>query len=345
MESRHQSKPVPSGQRLQQRTIAEAAGVSISTVSRVLNNVEGISQELRERVLKAATNLGYQHKGARLEQIMLFISAPSTFLDPFQTNIMAGIEQECRRHDIRLSHVVFEVGTDSRAFLLERVKQNSSDGLLFLAQDDRSLLEEVLALNFRVGLINAEHDNLPVDTFLPDNHHAPKLAVQYLIQHGHRAIMHVASLNRVTIRHRHDAYRSALEEADIPYDPRLVLQTHMSPTHAYEKMKAFLASDHPNFTAVFCGNDLAAMGVERALQEAGLRIPQDVSLIGYDDISLAAFAVPPLTTVRVECEELGMLAVRRLLERVANPHLSPIRVEIFSRLIERQSVAFAHQTA
>jgi DNA-binding LacI/PurR family transcriptional regulator len=108
-----------------------------------------------------------------------------------------------------------------------------------------------------------------------------------------------------------------LAEAGIAYDSQLFLAIDepFSTPSAYERMKALLAEQPPTFTAVFCANDLSAFGVARALQEAGLRIPQDISLVGYDDLPMSAFMSPPLTTVAVDCPALGMMAVQRLMKK------------------------------
>jgi DNA-binding LacI/PurR family transcriptional regulator len=328
-------------QRPRQRDIALAANVSISTVSRVLGNVDGISQHVRERVLKVAANLGYQPEGEKLKSIHLFTNARLAD-SPFYHNIMTGIEAECRRNDIGLHYMVVEPGPGSRAYVLEKVMQHSTDGLVFVAQDDRELLEQALSFNFRIVLVNAEHEGLPVDTILPDNQVGPLLATRHLIERGHRSILHMTSLKRKTLRRRYEAYKTALAEAGIAYDPQLVLALDepFNMATAYERMKGLLAKQSPAFTAVLCANDLSAFGVARAVQEANLRIPQDISIVGYDDLPMAEFMSPPLTTVQVDCQALGTMAIQRLMERAATPELVPIRVELFSRFIERQSVCW-----
>lgn len=140
-------RSLATSQRLRQRDIALAANVSISTVSRVLNNVDSISQPVRERVLKAAAELGYQTGGEKLQSIHLFVDARLAD-SPFYHLIMAGIEAECRRNDIALHYMVVEQGQGAREYVLERVMQHSTDGLVFVAQDDRELLEQVCKLNF-----------------------------------------------------------------------------------------------------------------------------------------------------------------------------------------------------
>jgi LacI family transcriptional regulator len=223
--------------------------------------------------------------------------------------------------------------------VLERLRQNGVDGLLLLSIDDPAQIEAIRGLNAPLVMINVDQRELPLDTVLPDNRLGGLLAVRHLIAHGHRRILHVTASQRRTIRRRMEAYQAALAEAGIPFDPGLVIDVPINAESAYEAMRRRLAEGAPDFTAAFCANDLAAMGLMRAAQEGGLRIPQDLSVVGFDDIATAAFLSPPLTTVRIETAELATLAVRRLLDRAAAPNLTPVRVSLACRLIERQSVA------
>ena len=129
-----------------------------------------------------------------------------------------------------------------------------------------------------------------------------------------------------------------LEEAGIAYDPNLVVELEINAEETYKAMRQKLAHEEIDFTAVFCANDISAMGFMRAAQELNLRIPQDISVIGFDDIAPAAFLSPPLTTVRIESAELASLALRRLIDRANTPNLTSIRVSLACRLMERQSV-------
>ena len=327
--------------RVQQRDIAERAGVSVSTVSRVLNDVGGVSETVRQRVLAVAAELGYEPGSApRLRRVMLVRPWPDVSLNTFYSDVLDGVEAECRRLGGQLHYTVAEPGPAGRQRFREALKGSQADGVVLVRVDDAAWIEELLALDLNLVLINAWHPGLPVDTFLPDNVAGACLAVEHLLAHGHRRILHVTSLARPTIRQRFEAYRAALG-AD--YDPALLFDMPgdftMTTEGGHAHMQRFLADDPPPFTAIFCGNDDTAIGVLRAVQEAGLRVPEDVSLVGYDDLPVASFLVPPLTTVRIERRELGMLAVRRLADRVSSPGLTPIRVELATRLIVRQSVA------
>lgn len=329
---------------IQQRAIAERAGVSVSTVSRVLNNVAGISETVKQRVWDAAVELGYQRNGAkstrRIQNVCLLTSLPlSSSLDPFHADVLNAVEQACGREGFHLSYVTFGRQLPDAMMVLERLRQNPVDGLLLLSLDEREIIEQILAMNLPTVMINVDRRELPVDTFLPDNRQGALLAMRHLLAHGHQRILHITRTERRTLRRRSDAYQAVLAEAGLSYDPQLVVEVQLNAEATYQEMKFRLAQRGLDFTAAFCANDLAAMGFMRAAQEAGLRIPEDVSVVGFDDIGSVAFLSPPLTTVRIETAELATLAVGRLRDRSVTPSLTPIRVALMCRLIERQSVA------
>lgn len=333
--------------RVHQHDIAAHAGVSISTVSRVLNNAHGISDELRRHVIEAATEMGYYDSGssARLQHIGLFTT---TFtqnlilgLDTFHTAILQGVEEECRQHDIHLSYSIVEEGEAGVASILKKIRERQVEGALLASIYDRDLLEQLLNLDIPVAVINADLRGLQIDTFLPDNFTGGFLATQYLLSHGHRRILHLAGIGRPTLRQRFEGYRAALQEAGIAFDPRLVLESSLGVDDAHAEVRDLLATSECSFTAIFCANDLAAIGAIRALQEAGKRVPEDVSVIGFDDIPTASLLTPALTTMHVDCNEMGKLATRRLKDRFLDHAATHVRVELACTLIKRQSVGMA----
>lgn len=339
--------PLPLAARhVSQRDIARHAGVSTSTVSRVLNHVDGISDELRGHVLRAAAELGYHNPTTpgKLEQLhLLTISfAARTTLHTFHTSILDGVAEECRQNGIQLSYSVVEQSAADRVAVLAQARERPGTSILLMSVDDRALIEELLLLKVPVALINAEQRDLPIDTFLPDNFTSGLLATRHLLEHGHRRILHVnepASKRRGTLQQRLNGYRVALEEAGLVYDPALVLESPLRVDDAHQAMRTWLAARRPAFSAAFCANDASAIGVMRALQEVGKQVPADISVIGYDDVPAASLLTPALTTFNIDCEEMGQLAVQRMIYRALKPEAAPIRVEIASRLVLRQSVA------
>src|SRR5215216_2613793 len=182
-------RPAAASRRIQQREIAARAGVSISTVSRVLNNVAGISAALQQRVLAAAADLGYQthvdRRLNRLQNVGLFTSLPAApSLDPFHADVLNGVEAECGRQGIHLNYATLGQVPASPDMVLDRLRQNPIDGLLLMSVDDPALTRQLLALDLRLVMINVDQRELPLDTFLPDNRYGALLAMRHLIAHG-----------------------------------------------------------------------------------------------------------------------------------------------------------------
>lgn len=330
--------------RVYQRDIAARAGVSISTVSRVLSDVGGISAGVQERVLAAAAELGYSRKAekpAKAPQcISLLTSLPlSPSLDPFHADVLHGVEQACNDAGIQLSYATFNGHAANDKKVLNRLRQNPNDGLVLLSLDDLGLIEQIRGMNIPIVMINIDEPDVPEDAFLPDNCQGARLAMHYLLDNGHERILHITQSKRRTIRHRAEVYHTVLAEVGIQPDPDLIIEAEINAEETYRVVAQRLARTARDFTAVFCANDISAMGFMRAAQEIGLRVPQDISVIGFDDIPAAAFLSPPLTTIRVETNELAGMALHRLIERVSNPDLTPVRVSLACRLVERQSVA------
>jgi DNA-binding LacI/PurR family transcriptional regulator len=334
---------------VRQREIAERAGVSVSTVSRVLSGSAGIGSSVRARVLEAATQLGHpsgDHVGA-LRHVGLFVSdrqslPKSQSAHPFHADILTGAEAECRARGIQLSYTVIDWRSDGEALIRECVERGRLDALLFFELDDRTLLERILSFELPVVVINAEHPGVPVDTVVPDNEGGAHLAANHLIDNGHRRILHIAQLQRPTRARRARAFQAALAAAGLGEDQDLMLVPKQSGESAGEELLERLerlGTAVPDFTAVFCWDDTAAVHILRALQSQGYDVPRDVSVIGFNDLPFAALLSPALTTVRIEGGELGRVAVRRLVERAQTPSLTPVQFSVATRLIVRQSVA------
>ena len=331
--------------RVRQQEIADQVGVSVSTVSRVLNNANGIRESVREDVLRAAARLGYDRKASGQTGIghIGFFTVLSTIgspNDPFHTDILKGAEAECRKQGARLSLITLEPEDLERGVLdrqrLQQVKDSDIDAALLLSIDDRALIDAVLALGIHTVGINIDDPFLPIDTYIPNNRSGAYFATKHLIGLGHRRILHVTNLKRATIRKRFEGYRAALSDADIEFSEELCLETGLG-AGASEAALAEYLRGNPDFSAVFCANDHAAIGVLHALRDAGREVPREVSVIGFYDIPMAAFINPPLSTMRVQREELGAATVRRLIERSRLSNTTPIRVQIATQLVERET--------
>lgn len=307
--------------------VARRAGVSRTTVSFVLNNVRdrGISEATRERVLSVAREIGYEPNAAARTlaggvtgTVALVIpKAAHLYVDVFLAQLVASINQECHRHGLKmLIESSDDEGRDPGGFV-DLVRSRRIDGLIVVnpSQAGRQHLSRIADAGIPMIVFGA---GLPdIDQFHTtgnDTSVAAKLVVNHLIDLGHRSIAFVnfAPPEYLAAQERERGWRETLEHHGIDANPAWAVSADISAASAYRATQTLLARGVP-FTALFAGNDTIAFGAIRALGEAGLRIPQDVALVGYDDIPLAEFASPPLTTVRTDTTGLGRDAMDMLL--------------------------------
>jgi LacI family transcriptional regulator len=310
--------------------VAQRAGVSRTTVSFVLNNItdKGISEETRQRVLAAAREMGYApHAAARslaggaTGTIAVVIpKAAHLYVDAFLAQLVASINEECHLHGLRLLIESTDDGDREPGHFLQLVRSRSIDGLIVahLGISEHEHLRQlrdggIPLVVLGCGLPDTErYFTLGDDTWVSST-----LAVNHLLDLGHRriAFINYAKPEYHSVSNRERGWRHALTEHDIAIDPAWVTYADISPQSGYTATLELL-SRAIDFTAIFAGNDTIAFGVLRALNEAGLRVPRDIAVVGYDDIPLAAFASPPLTTMRSDPASHGRQAVQVLLAQM-----------------------------
>jgi LacI family transcriptional regulator len=329
--------------------IAEKSNVSLTTVSLVLRNKSGIGipAETRRRVLEIARDLGYRMKlpaeiRQGVNQIGAVLKARGDDLpltNPFYSHILAGIEAACRQNRMNLLSATLPVDADNCPTDLPRfVEEEHVDGLLLVGAFVDQTLDHLLGeKSIPIVLVDAYSESNAYDAVVTENYQGAYEAVSYLIEHGHRHIAIVGSQQRAypSIRERRRAYVDALQDHGIT-------ETYYADCHLL-KEEAYLAvtrvlQDNPQLTAVFCVNDDIATATIRAAHGLGRRLPQDLSITGFDDIDLAHLTHPPLTTMQVDKINMGRMAVQVLLNRVQSPDLPRVTMALRTRLIERQSV-------
>lgn len=319
--------------------VAEAVGLSISTVSRALSNPGVLNAETLARVSKAIDELGYRpNLTARNlktnETRLVMVVAPS--LSPFFLEFFRGAEQAARENGY--SVLVGHTGRDperERGFI-EQVDSRRADGMVLV-----SSLSIASHSKGRGGLppIVVALDISP-DTDLPnvrvDNAAAAAEATAYLLSLGHRRIAHIAGavVSPLTL-HRMEGYRRALAEHGLAFDPGLCAEGDFTMESGEQAMDGLLAAGPPP-TAVFAANDEMAVGAIRALRRAGLRVPQDVSVMGIDDQRIAALYEPPLSTVHLPTFDIGYLSMIKLTRLLAGGSVDAETV-LPCRLVVRQS--------
>lgn len=322
--------------------VAREAGVSYTTVSRVLNNKENVKPETRERVLTAMTRLGYvvdqrarSLAGGHSQVIGLLVHDLGT---SYIGLIIRGIEAELAPAQYDLLLYTTHRRKTKESVYVATLARGLADGLLIvLPRDPAAYLETLRMSNFPYVLIDHRGISDEISAVTAANWQGGYTATEYLIKLGHRRIGHITgAMDQGCARDRLEGYKAALADHGIPFDPELVQEGDFFQPAGYAGARALLHLPDPP-TAIFAANDVMAFGVMEAIRECNLRIPEDVSVIGFDDIPEASRVHPPLTTIQQPLEEMGRLATRMLLELLRDPGIGSRRVELPTKLIVRQS--------
>ncbi len=330
------------------RDIADAAGVSMGTVSLVLNEKKGIASSTRQRVLDAAHMLGYEATARRIPTNNLTINIVIEHLpvvptsDPFNKAILLGIDAVARSVGYR---VVFEFVLPSYIPEVSHWERDSTAGLIILGGGDLSPEWVQAAVESRLPVIMVDHfiPDLELPTIVPDNFAGAYAATQYLIAMGHERIGFIRGPSKYwTLGERQAGYMLAMQRAGLGPDPELVPpRVSHGDEKGFGEMQSLLNLAVPP-TAVFAVSDKAAVGAYRAVKERGLSIPADVSIVGFDDVDEACLLQPPLTSVRVSGKAMGQVAAERLLSLIEladqDTTISSIKWTIPTKLVKRDSV-------
>jgi DNA-binding LacI/PurR family transcriptional regulator len=321
--------------------VARLAGVSHQTVSRVINDSQHVREETRERVLRAMRQLNYRPNSVARALVtgrsntLGVVSFDTTLYGPAST--LYGIEQAA--HEAGYFITIASLKAFDRASVLdavERLRILGVDGILVIAPQEtasRALLRTPAGVPL-VALEAGPTDVVPVASI--DQFAGAVAATSHLLELGHRSVAHVAGPGDwLEAQLRVAGWRSTLQDAGIAVpDP---LAGDWSPRSGYE-IGQTLAADE-NLTAIFVANDQMALGVLRALHEAGRRIPGDISVVGFDDVPEAPYFTPPLTTIRQDFDEMGRRGLKLLLETMEDPDGPPQHLEVDPELIVRSSTA------
>ncbi|MCT7378202.1 LacI family DNA-binding transcriptional regulator [Chelativorans salis] len=334
------------------KDISREAGVAISTVSHVLNGTAPISAEVRARVVDAARRLGYlaerQAKATitALDTVVLAVpddAIPENEINLFSWTVLNGLTRECERRGVRLVPLTGNGSLTARK-IVETAQAESADGVLLLNDDRREVLHGICNAGIPAVLINGEDQEMKIDSVTPGNRFAAQLATNWLISQGHRTILHLTWEGRTTIRRRRDGFIDAFKANDLPLaDARVLHAGGYEPKLGEKAIARWLAESGglDGVTAIFCAADNLALGAMRALHAAGIRIPENVSVMGFDGVALGELVTPPLTTVYVPLNQMGPEALHLLEQRVlANTtERAAHRLELGCKLVIRRSVA------
>lgn len=334
------------GRSISLKELAQHLQLSPTTLSLVLNDspaAASIPQKTRKRILEAASGLGYRPnflaRSLRSQRTYTIGVLVPKLSDGYAGMVMSGIEE----YLLKQGYVYLVVSHGHRSELLAEMPRLLYDrcveGLIGVAAAyDQKLPLPVVTIS--------DHSETPgVRRIVLDHNAAAELALGHLVELGHRDIAVIQGQEFISdARVRWHSIQSVARGMNVPIDPMLVVRLGgdgPSPETGYEAAKMLLASGKP-FTALFAFNDISAIGAIRAFRESGRRVPEDISVVGFDDIASAAFHIPALTTIRQPLKQMGSMAAEFLLRRIAEPNASwPDEVQVEPELLVRESTSRA----
>ncbi len=336
------------------RDVAEHAGVSIGTASQALNHNPKVTPDTRQRVLEAAGELGYHPK--RRVQIYNATNQESlsvvgiltkhdvfdiTLANPFYSYIYAGVEQECRRRGMSVMFSSVDVDEENHPLSWPpMIREGKIDALLLLGTMLEGAAESIADYaDIPIILIDSYAPGLNFDGIVTDNRGGAVQAIEHLIGLGHSKIGLIGSNPRSphSIMERREGYFQTMMRHG--YDPETYLiDSPLTRTGGADGMR-WLLKHHPDITAVFVCNDDTATGVCRVVSEEGLSIPDDISVVGFDNTYICQSMTPTLTTINVPKQWMGVLGVQALLERKLYPDKPKVTTYVETELIQRESTA------
>lgn len=324
------------------REVAARAGVSHQTVSRVINNSERVNAETRAKVETAIRELGYiPNANARImaRGITATLACISPNLTDFTlASIIEGAQSEARKQGYLLIAAAAPDTDTFQILIAELVSSRRAEGLIVINPyaDERYTL---LSGGGPIVFAGARPRNENVCSVSLDDESVGKMATQHLLDLGHRAIaMITGPLAEDCTADRSAGYGTAMQAAHQAVDDQLICIGDWSATSGYQAVRSLLQTG-AHFSAIFAQNDRMAVGAIRALREANLRVPEDVSVIGVDDMPLSSYFSPALTTIRQDILSIGRQTARTLIEMIQNPHLGGCHHRLPAELVVRESTA------
>lgn len=328
--------------------VAQRSGVSISTVSRVLNGQNYVASETRDKVLSAAQELGYMAHRQIQEQTqaneftqLVGLTSVTMAAGPF-SDIIAGCTESLHAHNARPVICPIPRRHNCNVPLLERLMQGSTVGALILGSTENDeVLQEAIESGFPFVVIHPDRQvaqNIPV--VAASHWNGARTATEHLIGLGHRRIGFIKHTFQQYIgRERYAGFQLAMLSAGLPILPELVFESQdESKQGGYEAGLHLLSLPEPP-TAIVAFSDLMAAGILKAAQERGVRVPQDISVVGFDDMEIAQVVTPELTTIRQPFEEMGRVGSDMLFRLISKQPLEATRIELTAGLVIRASTA------
>jgi len=337
----------PAGPRRARPTIydvARLAGVSTATVSRALNGTARIAPATQAAIDAAVEQLGYRPNSIARSLVTKSTQTIALLLpdisNPFYAALVSGIQEYVLSHDHTMLLCTTEGNAEREEQYLQLLRAKQVDGALvdgLVLPADR--LARFVADGFPIVCLDRDIDSAAIPVVQVDNHLGGKMATQHLVVLGHKRIAHITGAPVLGIsKERQAGYAEALETAGIGFDHRLIAIGTFTEDGGYRAARDLLLLN-PELTAIFAANDLTAVGALNAIAESGRRVPDDVSVVGFDDLRLASYTSPPLTTVRQPATRIARLASELLIGLTRGDEVGQMRHLLEPSLVIRSSTA------
>jgi DNA-binding LacI/PurR family transcriptional regulator len=325
------------------KDIARKANVSFSTVSRALQNSPLISRRTAEKIQKIARESGYRAsavaRGLVTQKTKTIGVVVTSIADPFVSEVVDGIEECCNDHGYSVILANSNADPDRERKVVQAFYERRVDGIVVTSSRVGALYIPLLSeMRVPIVLVNNQHPGEFVHSVMIENVQGSLEATNHLIQLGHRRIAYLGDrFGHQSDTERFSGYRRALDGAALPFVPELVVHGDGKSEKAIAATESLLRLKEPP-TAIFCYNDMTALGVLRALHAHGLVVPTDISVVGFDDLFIASYTNPPLTTVRQPRRRMGLLAMESLLHLMSGQNPSQA-ITVAAELVIRESSA------
>jgi LacI family transcriptional regulator len=324
--------------------VARLAGVSTATVSRALNGTARIAPATQAAIAAAIDQLGFAPSTiarslvTKSTQTIAFLLPDIT--NPFYAALVSGIQDSALARDHTMLLCTTEGDPEREEQYLNLLRAKSVDGALvdgLVLPSDR--IARFVREGFAIVCLDRDIDSRSIPLVQVDNRRGGRMAVEYLLGLGHTEIAHVTGVRDLRISEdRLEGFRDAHKNVGVVLDERSITEGNFTEEGGYEATRRLL-DDHVPFTAVFAANDLSALGVVTALTQSGLRVPEDVSVVGFDDLRLAAYMSPPLTTVHQPAAEIARRATEILIDLTHGMKVRTMRQLLPPKLVVRASTA------
>jgi len=323
--------------------VANKAGVSKVTVSRALNDKPDIRKATKELILKIADELGYTPNDvakslATRKTNTIGIIVPDN-LDSFYPEIVQGVADKCREKDYSIVLCYSNGEADKEVEYIKLLKAKRVDGIIiYPVQDDDRYIDELKSISRPFVLVGRHTDTLDCDYVINDNVYGAFLAMNHLIEKGHKTFVYVcAKPTTSTGRERIEGCKRAMIENGLPLQSLQVVTCRPKIDSCYNVVRNVL-SNYNNLSAMFVWDDKLAIGAIRAIFETGLRIPEDIALVGYNDTEIARHFSPPLTTIRQASYEIGKIVADIILKKLeAESVVESKRIVLKPELVVRKT--------